>query len=198
MGANQVFTITANTGFQVADVLVDGASAGAVSAYTFTNVTANHTISASFARSLIGTRPGSSGTISAPPTPQNPVDLANLKVSSAKVSASRVGPGEFVTVTADVANKGTGNGSMTVKLYVNGQEEASQGITVNSGSSAPVTFTVSRSEPGTYTVCAGAVPAGSFTVESKADSNIILGISIAFTVLALAGLFMAFSRKRTA
>jgi hypothetical protein len=42
------------------------------------------------------------------------------------------------------------------------------------------------------------VPAGSFTVESKADSNIILGISIAFTVLALAGLFMAFSRKRTA
>jgi hypothetical protein len=33
----------------VADVLVDGASVGAVTSYTFTNVTANHTIAASFA-----------------------------------------------------------------------------------------------------------------------------------------------------
>lgn len=47
-GGSQGFTITPNTGYQVADVLVDGASVGAVTSYTFTNVTANHTISASF------------------------------------------------------------------------------------------------------------------------------------------------------
>src|SRR5439155_9080730 len=35
--------------YQVADVLVDGASVGAVSSYTFSNVTDNHTITASFA-----------------------------------------------------------------------------------------------------------------------------------------------------
>jgi uncharacterized repeat protein (TIGR02543 family) len=48
-GTDQSFTITPNTGFHVADVLVDGSSVGAVAAYQFTNVTANHTISASFA-----------------------------------------------------------------------------------------------------------------------------------------------------
>ncbi|MDX6443283.1 MAG: hypothetical protein QOH71_357 [Blastocatellia bacterium] len=48
-GANQSFTITANATYHVADVLVDGVSVGAVSNHTFTNVTANHTIAASFA-----------------------------------------------------------------------------------------------------------------------------------------------------
>jgi len=48
-GASQGFTMTANTGFHVSYVLVDGASVGAVTSYTFTNVTANHTIAASFA-----------------------------------------------------------------------------------------------------------------------------------------------------
>ncbi|MCK5604717.1 right-handed parallel beta-helix repeat-containing protein, partial [Candidatus Pacearchaeota archaeon] len=47
-GGSQAYTITANTGYQIADVLVDGRSVGAVSSYSFTNVTANHTISASF------------------------------------------------------------------------------------------------------------------------------------------------------
>ncbi len=48
-GANQAFTIGANTGYHIADVLVDGSSVGAVASYTFTNVIANHTIAASFA-----------------------------------------------------------------------------------------------------------------------------------------------------
>ena len=48
-GANQSFTITPDAGYHVADVLVDGSSVGAVTSYTFTNVTANHTIAASFA-----------------------------------------------------------------------------------------------------------------------------------------------------
>jgi hypothetical protein len=47
-GANKTFTITANSGYSISDVLVDGSSAGAVNSYTFTNVTANHTISATF------------------------------------------------------------------------------------------------------------------------------------------------------
>ncbi len=48
-GADQSFTITPDSGYQVADVLVDGASVGAVTSYTFNNVMANHTIAASFA-----------------------------------------------------------------------------------------------------------------------------------------------------
>ncbi|MFH0916227.1 MAG: InlB B-repeat-containing protein, partial [bacterium] len=47
-GANQTFIITPAAGYQVADVLVDGASVGAVTSYTFTNVTADHSIVAEF------------------------------------------------------------------------------------------------------------------------------------------------------
>ena len=48
-GDSQTFTITPDSGYHVADVLVDGVSAGAVAGIAFTNVTANHTIVASFA-----------------------------------------------------------------------------------------------------------------------------------------------------
>jgi hypothetical protein len=48
-GAGQTFTITPAAGYRVAAVTVDGSSVGAVSSYTFSNVTASHTISATFA-----------------------------------------------------------------------------------------------------------------------------------------------------
>jgi hypothetical protein len=47
-GGDQSFTVTADAGFNVADVTVDGVSQGAVTTFTFTNVTAAHTISAAF------------------------------------------------------------------------------------------------------------------------------------------------------
>ena len=47
-GASQTFIITANPGYRISDVKVDGSSVGVVSSYTFTSVTADHTIAASF------------------------------------------------------------------------------------------------------------------------------------------------------
>ena len=47
-GGEQTFTITPDTGYAVAKVLVDGRSVGAVSSYTFRNVTQDHTIEAVF------------------------------------------------------------------------------------------------------------------------------------------------------
>jgi alpha-tubulin suppressor-like RCC1 family protein len=48
-GSTVTFTIAPNAGYQIVDVIVDGASVGAVPSYTFNSVAANHTISASFA-----------------------------------------------------------------------------------------------------------------------------------------------------
>jgi parallel beta-helix repeat protein len=45
---DQTFTITEEAGYQIADVLVDGISVGAIPAYTFEEVTQNHTIEVSF------------------------------------------------------------------------------------------------------------------------------------------------------
>lgn len=48
-GGSQTFAIAANEDYMISDVLVDGQSIGSQSSYTFTNVDANHTISATFA-----------------------------------------------------------------------------------------------------------------------------------------------------
>lgn len=47
-GGEQTFTITPDAGYAVAKVLVDGRSVGAVTSYTFRNVTQDHTIEAVF------------------------------------------------------------------------------------------------------------------------------------------------------
>ena len=49
-GKDQTFTITPDSGYHIKDVLVNGKSVGAVSTYTFENVTENHTIRATFAK----------------------------------------------------------------------------------------------------------------------------------------------------
>jgi len=60
-----------------------------------------------------------------------------------------------------------------------------------------LTFSVSRSEPGTYRVYVDSVPAGSFKVEMVTGNDIVLIFSI--TMLAIAfvvGLVMLWRRQR--
>lgn len=88
-GANQTFTITANTSYHIADVLVDGSSVGAVTSYTFSNVAGNHTIAASF---VITNQP--------PSTPEAPLTAGR---------GSLPDPSTFAMV---------GSGLATVLLYI--------------------------------------------------------------------------------
>lgn len=48
-GASQAFTITPNAGYHLVDVKADGTSVGVVGVYTFNNVTAGHSLVATFA-----------------------------------------------------------------------------------------------------------------------------------------------------
>ena len=72
-GASQAFTFTPNTGYHVDSVIVDGVNQGSIPNYTFTNVTANHTIRASFAINTFTITPSADpgGTIS----PSSPVTV---------------------------------------------------------------------------------------------------------------------------
>lgn len=54
-GESRTFTITADQGYHIADVVVDGASVGNVSSYTFENIAAHHTIHARFESDQIDT-----------------------------------------------------------------------------------------------------------------------------------------------
>lgn len=47
-GVSQSYTISVNTEYRIKDVLVDGVSQGAIVSYTFSNVSADHTISVNF------------------------------------------------------------------------------------------------------------------------------------------------------
>jgi hypothetical protein len=49
-GGNQAYTINPNAGYKISSVFIDGSVIGAVSSYTFNNVTTNHTINVIFER----------------------------------------------------------------------------------------------------------------------------------------------------
>ncbi|MHC1725250.1 MAG: hypothetical protein AB9866_04430 [Syntrophobacteraceae bacterium] len=114
-GANQVFTITPAANYRIANVKVDGTSVGALSSYTFSNVTANHKIAATFTpiAYTITASAESGGAISpAGVTTLNKgasktftiVPANNYKISDVKVDGTSVGSVSshtFTNVTAD-------------------------------------------------------------------------------------------------
>ena len=65
-GASRSFTIAPNTAWHIASVMVDGVSVGAVAGYMFYNISANHTIAATFALNTftITATAGANGAIS--------------------------------------------------------------------------------------------------------------------------------------
>ena len=79
-GSSPTFTITPNFGYQVASVIVDGTSMGAVTSYTFSNVNSNHTITATFVVQtfIIQENPGPNGTIS----PNEPLGIVYVNYGS--------------------------------------------------------------------------------------------------------------------
>lgn len=58
-GGKQAFTITADSGYHIQSVKVDGANIGAIGSYTFENTTTSHSIHAEFAKNTSSTNHGS-------------------------------------------------------------------------------------------------------------------------------------------
>lgn len=63
-GDNKTFTISPDNGYEIEDVMVDGVSVGAKGSHTFENVTANHTISATFDKKSDGSSSSYGGSYS--------------------------------------------------------------------------------------------------------------------------------------
>jgi hypothetical protein len=76
-GSNRALVINANLGYQIDNVMVDGVLVGAVASYDFNNVTANHTISASFV--------SSAPTTLSTPSPTPPLTTPSTTTTSALV-----------------------------------------------------------------------------------------------------------------
>lgn len=98
-GASQSFSITASAEYTVDDVKVDGSSVGAVNSYTFSNVQANHLISATF--KVGGT------SCSTPPAMPTGLSSPSQTSSSVNLSWNAVSTPSGCTVTYKVYNGGS-------------------------------------------------------------------------------------------
>ncbi len=96
-----IFTISSDPGYRISSVTVDGVNQGAVTTYTFTNVTASHTINAAFTRtSSDGGDDRGSGVPTTPSTPEYKADVV-------------AGSGSDTTLPVTV-DKGNGNAIVDV------------------------------------------------------------------------------------
>ncbi len=148
-GADQVFTITPAANYHVADVLVDVVTAGAVTSYTFTNVTTNHTISASFATdqpALVV-------------LPVSPVDFGSVSVGDVSapqtLTISNPGTADLVigTISRDNADFAISNDSCSGRtIAVLGNCTLQTTFTPSAFGVRTATLTIPSSDPGSPTL----------------------------------------------
>ncbi|MDR0833390.1 MAG: leucine-rich repeat protein [Candidatus Symbiothrix sp.] len=108
-GGSQIFTFTPNTGYEIDQVLIDGVNnPNAVSngSYTFTNITANHTISVTFKINTLPAYSGGSGTQTSPYLISSKADMETLATS---VNSGTTYSGKYFLLTNDL----TGSNALT-------------------------------------------------------------------------------------
>lgn len=121
-GGSQSFTIRPDNGYAIQEVLVDGVSQGAISSYSFDNVTEDHTITARFRAKTVEPDTGSSGTSS----------------SGDYIAAVESGTGGRVTVSPGRADKGD---TVTITVKPNeGYELDTLTVTDKSGDAVKVSY----------------------------------------------------------
>jgi hypothetical protein len=128
-GSNQSFNIAAASGYKVADVQVDGKSVGAVTSYSFSNVTATHSLSASF-------------TASTTTTPPPPTTTTTYSITASAGSNGTISPAGTATVAKAGSQSYTvtpNTGYYIVSVAVDGATVAS-----NVAGGAPYSYTFSN------------------------------------------------------
>ena len=140
--SDRTYTITPLAGYHISDVLADNVSVGPVSTYTFTSVTANHSISAVFAQSaghIVTASAGEGGTI----TPAGSVTVYEGTTQTFNIIA---GTGYRIS---DVLVDGVSAGKVSSYSFTN----------ITGDHSISVIFETTP----TYTISASAGPGGSIS-----------------------------------
>src|SRR5436190_4837100 len=149
-GSNQTFTIAANPCFVISNVVVDGVSQGAISSYTFSNIQANHTISASFTQvtyPITATTPGGNGSIS---------PSGSVVVNCGANQAFTITPNSCYAIS-DVLVDGVSQGAISTYTFPNVQ--------------ASHTISASFVLLGPYTITASPGPNGSISPPGEPSSR---------------------------
>ena len=200
-GASRIFTITPAANYKVSAVTVDGVSVGAVSSYTFSNVTANHSISASFAlissTYTISASAGANGAIS--PTGSVSVTqgasriftitpAANYKVSAVTVDGVSVGAVSSYTFSNVTANHSisasfaliSSTYTISASAGANGAISPTGSVSVAKGASQSFTITPAANyKVSAVTVDGASVGAVSSYTFSNVTANHTIAVSFA-------------------
>jgi hypothetical protein len=130
----------------------------------------------------------------ASPTLPNQLKLDQASVQYMSINPKQAAANQPVTISTNVANTGDNSVNYNVSLMINGQVEQTRMVSVGPQTTQPVKFTVTRAQPGTYSVdIAG--QSGSFTIlgngnrtsTSTANSGLIgiliIGVMVAFVIV---------------
>jgi hypothetical protein len=184
---NQTFNITPNIGYHITDVVVDSISQGAVSKYTFTNVSTSHTITANFAINTYNLTTSHTATGNINPatatvnyggsqtftiTPNTGYHIASLTVDGSPVAiASSYTFTNIVAAHSITATFAINTYSITVTQTANGNINPGT-TTVNYGDSPAFTITPSRG----YYIASITTDAGAVTVTSSSGQTVIFTV----------------------
>jgi len=97
-------------------------------------------------------------------SPEPEIMGAEFKVSNLMINPTEVIVGKAVEISVTVTNVGKQSGEYKVTLGINGDVEDAKTVSLASGESKVVTFTVRKDTPGTYAVAVNGLT-GSFRVE---------------------------------
>ncbi|MDD1718699.1 MAG: SBBP repeat-containing protein, partial [Methanoregulaceae archaeon] len=187
-GASQTFNITPDSGFQITNVLVDGEFVGSGSSYTFTNVQANHTISATFS-----TAPPTEFVITATAGPNGAISPSGSVVVAKGASQTfNITPASGYQV-ANVLVDGVFIGNVTTYTFTDVQ--ADHTISATFSTAPPTEFTIvatagangAISPPGSVVVTRGAdqtfniTPASGYQVENVVVDGSFFGSLTTYT-----------------
>lgn len=177
-GGSQIYTITPDSGYGVATLLIDDNSVATSTSYTFTNVQASHTIYATFSlltippvTHTITSSAGSNGTI-------NP--LGATVVSDGTNQTFNIIPDGGFTITTLIVDGG-GVSTSTSYTFTN----------VTTDHTISATFALIPPPPGSFTIIAnqnpngGVMPSGSTVVIEGASQTYIITPDVGYDVLNL-------------
>jgi hypothetical protein len=129
------------------------------------------------------------------PTINRYLNAATMSVQFVSVSPQQVTANQPVTISTNVVNTGDEGGNYNVALKINGQVEQTRMVSVGPQAAQPIKFTVTRAQPGTYSVDIDGQK-GSFTIPATGGTGgtpvnggliafLIIGVLVLATVMVL-------------
>ncbi len=139
-------------------------------------------------------------------SPSNPnnwtrnLNPPSLSVQFVSINPQQATVNQPVTISTNVVNTGDQGGNMNVALKINGQVEQTKMVSVGPQASQPIKFTVTKAQPGKYSVDIGG-QTGSFIIpdsrvnQSAPSASLIFFIIVGVLVLATV-MVLVLSRRR--